>query len=147
MSYSVWPHGQQPTRLLCPRDSLGKSTLTYNVTYIADNCVPSKHTEYLWKCLLNKLINRWIKIFHTYCSYQWHEYPLTSQSLQNVKFDKLNLLNSTFYDVFDVFVFLTYFFDQFFPVTFTDSSSFKHVINASFYRLPLITFFKHSHSP
>ena len=26
MSESVRPHGQQPTRLLCPRDSLGKNT-------------------------------------------------------------------------------------------------------------------------
>ena len=26
MSDSVQPHGQQPTRLLCPRDSLGKNT-------------------------------------------------------------------------------------------------------------------------
>ena len=26
VSDSVWPHGQQPTRLLCPRDSLGKNT-------------------------------------------------------------------------------------------------------------------------
>ena len=26
MSDSVWPHGLQPTRLLCPRDSPGKST-------------------------------------------------------------------------------------------------------------------------
>ena len=26
MSNSVWPHGQQPTRLLCPRNSLGKNT-------------------------------------------------------------------------------------------------------------------------
>ena len=26
MSNSVQPHGQQPTRLLCPRDSLGKNT-------------------------------------------------------------------------------------------------------------------------
>ena len=26
MSNSVWPYGQQPTRLLCPWDSLGKKT-------------------------------------------------------------------------------------------------------------------------
>ena len=26
MSYSVWPYGQQPTRLLCPQDSPGKNT-------------------------------------------------------------------------------------------------------------------------
>ena len=26
MSYSVWPHRQQPTRLLCPWDSPGKNT-------------------------------------------------------------------------------------------------------------------------
>ena len=26
MSDSVGPHGQQPTRLLCPQDSLGKNT-------------------------------------------------------------------------------------------------------------------------
>ena len=26
MAASVWPYGQQPTRLLCPRDSLGKNT-------------------------------------------------------------------------------------------------------------------------
>ena len=26
MSDSVWPHGQQPTRLLCPQDSPGKNT-------------------------------------------------------------------------------------------------------------------------
>ena len=26
MSNSVWPHGQQPTRLLCPQNSLGKNT-------------------------------------------------------------------------------------------------------------------------
>ena len=26
MSYSVRPHGQRPTRLLCPRDSLGQNT-------------------------------------------------------------------------------------------------------------------------
>ena len=26
MSNSVWPHGLQPTRLLCPRDSPGKNT-------------------------------------------------------------------------------------------------------------------------
>ena len=26
VSNSVWPHGQQPTRLLCPRDFLGKNT-------------------------------------------------------------------------------------------------------------------------
>ena len=28
MSYSLWPHGLQPVRLLCPRDSLGKNTGT-----------------------------------------------------------------------------------------------------------------------
>ena len=26
MSDSMWPYGQQPTRLLCPQDSLGKNT-------------------------------------------------------------------------------------------------------------------------
>ena len=26
VSDSVWPYGQQPTRLLCPQDSLGKNT-------------------------------------------------------------------------------------------------------------------------
>ena len=47
MSNSVWPHRRQPTRLLCPRTSLGKNTgvgCHFLLQHIATNLLKVRHS-------------------------------------------------------------------------------------------------------
>ena len=57
MSHSLGPHGLQPTRLLCPQNSLGKKTWKVAIPFSRGSSLPKNRTQV--SCIASRLFIVW----------------------------------------------------------------------------------------